>query len=729
MAHGTKFARASTRTASHEHNDLHYTRNSEHHNAASDACRCPRVLGSCSEGAAHGRKHEAARLEQGVLHGSWQEAAGSHWPARLTPWSEWQTEARSGLRWNACVAGEMQLSAAVTEFLARELKSHDPDVRLGQGAFGTVFAGVRKQRAAPGQEEAAAVKVSRAERTAQVQREHNCIQSLMERPHENVIQVWAYFYDASSQSTAIVMEAGLGSLLHVQRQFSSVLRAMARATRMATSAPHTRGYTLPTCLAAWFSHDCAAGLAHCHSLKIMHRDLKPGNVICTAWDGKGLGGASLPGGGGAPGWPRTLVAKLADFGSARNAARRLEDNGPMTMGMVTPGYQAPEAFDSQSPSASLPEYSYPMDVWSLGCLLGELCFSKVLFEGETDRDESIMAAMVARLGPPPSDMQLMLCGGRAIWQKLPNALPGMRQLKELPCGHLPLLRPVVTQCLQWDPDARPTAASCCYDVGRVFSAMQPPLAQVRAEKASELKGAARARPHKEAPVAAQPALASAAQPSAMPSQPVESKSVAQEPACQARRGRQSPQQVGRQTPLPEANPAPPQGAKTTNLPPQPRGCGCNGLCDQEHKYKNSEPCPNVGMVIVDASRRGTCEYLCQGCKCEVAGCNKQKTYYRPWCMSHAYLGLEPEFLLVRALATAGVLEVSLPCDLEVLLEPAVAAQLSRHWMIELIAGWIKEPTAVRLWAEVCGSNRSKQVSGPILANAVHSMPATQGTAR
>jgi len=114
----------------------------------------------------------------------------------------------------------MMLSAAVSVFLARELKSYDPHHRLGKGSFGTVFSGVKKLPGPAGQQQAAAIKVQRAEDEGAVQREHRCIQRLMDRPHPNVIKIWAYIHDVQGGTAAIIMEAGLGSLLHVQRQYS-----------------------------------------------------------------------------------------------------------------------------------------------------------------------------------------------------------------------------------------------------------------------------------------------------------------------------------------------------------------------------------------------------------------------------------------------------------------------------------------------------------------------------
>ena len=114
----------------------------------------------------------------------------------------------------------MHLSDSIGQFLARELKSYDPHNRLGRGSFGAVFSGVKRVAGTPVKEEAAAIKVQRAEDEGLAEREKCCVQRLMDRPHPNVIKIWAYFYDAPGQSVATVMEAGLGSLLYVQRQYS-----------------------------------------------------------------------------------------------------------------------------------------------------------------------------------------------------------------------------------------------------------------------------------------------------------------------------------------------------------------------------------------------------------------------------------------------------------------------------------------------------------------------------
>ena len=86
--------------------------------------------------------------------------------------------------------------------------------------------------------------------------------------------------------------------------------------------------------------DVARGMAYLHEHRVLHRDLKPGNVLLK-----------LP----------HMLAKVADFGTSRDVA-----NGPntsMTMTMAgTPVFMAPEVIRQD-------RYGKEADVWSFGGLL------------------------------------------------------------------------------------------------------------------------------------------------------------------------------------------------------------------------------------------------------------------------------------------------------------------------------------------------------------------------
>ncbi|NXG27177.1 NEK5 kinase, partial [Dromaius novaehollandiae] len=101
----------------------------------------------------------------------------------------------------------------------------------------------------------------------------------------------------------------------------------------------------------WFVQ-IALGLKHIHDRKILHRDVKAQNIFLSN-NGK--------------------VAKLGDFGIAR------ELNNTMELAYTcvgTPYYLSPEICENRP-------YNNKTDIWSLGCVLYELCALKHPFEGNS----------------------------------------------------------------------------------------------------------------------------------------------------------------------------------------------------------------------------------------------------------------------------------------------------------------------------------------------------------
>jgi len=98
------------------------------------------------------------------------------------------------------------------------------------------------------------------------------------------------------------------------------------------------------------------GIAHCHAHRVLHRDLKPQNLLI---DKKG-------------------VLKLADFGLARAFGVPVRT---YTHEVVTLWYRAPEILLGGK------QYSTPVDIWSIGCIFAEMVNRAPLFPGDSEIDQ------------------------------------------------------------------------------------------------------------------------------------------------------------------------------------------------------------------------------------------------------------------------------------------------------------------------------------------------------
>ncbi|XP_032536815.1 serine/threonine-protein kinase Nek5 isoform X1 [Chiroxiphia lanceolata] len=102
---------------------------------------------------------------------------------------------------------------------------------------------------------------------------------------------------------------------------------------------------------SWFVQ-ISLGLKHIHDKKILHRDIKAQNIFLSN-NGR--------------------VAKLGDFGIARQLNSTMEFAHTC---VGTPYYLSPEICENRP-------YNNKTDIWSLGCVLYELCTLKHPFEGNS----------------------------------------------------------------------------------------------------------------------------------------------------------------------------------------------------------------------------------------------------------------------------------------------------------------------------------------------------------
>merc|ERR1719446_585831 len=115
-------------------------------------------------------------------------------------------------------------------------------------------------------------------------------------------------------------------------------------------------------------HGTLSGLCHLHDLDVAHRDLKPANILVNAHCSVKICDFNLSR-GGTKGWGS------CDHGLA--AAEHAELSGYV----CTRWYRAPEVMLFKG------RYGKPLDIWSLGCILGELLNLKPIFKGSNSSDQ------------------------------------------------------------------------------------------------------------------------------------------------------------------------------------------------------------------------------------------------------------------------------------------------------------------------------------------------------
>ncbi|TXG57471.1 hypothetical protein EZV62_015300 [Acer yangbiense] len=111
---------------------------------------------------------------------------------------------------------------------------------------------------------------------------------------------------------------------------------------------------LPPSLIQSFLYQLCKGVAHCHSHGVLHRDLKPQNLLLDK--DKGL-------------------LKIADLGLGRAFTVPLKS---YTHEIVTLWYRAPEVLLGST------HYSPAVDIWSVGCIFAEMVRRQALFPGDSE---------------------------------------------------------------------------------------------------------------------------------------------------------------------------------------------------------------------------------------------------------------------------------------------------------------------------------------------------------
>ncbi|KAJ0144537.1 Uncharacterized protein HZ326_12722 [Fusarium oxysporum f. sp. albedinis] len=176
-----------------------------------------------------------------------------------------------------------------------------------------------------------------------------------------------------------------------------------------------------------FIYQILCGLKYIHSANVLHRDLKPGNLLVNA----------------------DCELKICDFGLARGFSVDPEENaGYMTEYVATRWYRAPEimlSFQSYTKASMF-------DVWSVGCILAELLGGRPFFKG---RDYVDQLNQILHILGTPNEETLSRIGS-------PRAQEYVRNLPFMPKKPFPSLFPqanpdaldLLDKMLAFDPSSR-----------------------------------------------------------------------------------------------------------------------------------------------------------------------------------------------------------------------------------------------------------------------------------
>jgi len=135
----------------------------------------------------------------------------------------------------------------------------------------------------------------------------------------------------------------------------------------------TRGRPLEPATVQSLSFQLCRGVEYCHANRVLHRDLKPQNLLVDSID-------SLP------------RLKIADFGLARAYTLPMPK---YTHEVVTLWYRPPEILlGSQL-------YNVAVDMWGAGCIIAEMATGNPLFSGDSEIDT--IFRIFQKLGTPTTE--------------------------------------------------------------------------------------------------------------------------------------------------------------------------------------------------------------------------------------------------------------------------------------------------------------------------------------
>jgi mitogen-activated protein kinase 15 len=284
------------------------------------------------------------------------------------------------------------------------LRKYEIAQKLGKGAYGIVWKSIDKKT----RETVALKKIFDAFQNAtDAQRTYREIMFLQQLHHENVIRLLNVLKADNDRDIYIVFE-------YMETDLHAVIRAS----------------ILEDIHKQYIIYQLLKSLKYMHSAGLIHRDMKPSNLLLNS----------------------ECHMKVADFGLARliSQSDRQEGSNPvLTDYVATRWYRAPEILLGST------KYTKGVDMWSIGCILGELLGGKPMFPGTSTMNQ-LDRIMEVTGRPTPEDIESIKSPFAATM--LDSIPPSQaKNLKDMYPNASPEAVDLLRRLLQFNPNKRISA--------------------------------------------------------------------------------------------------------------------------------------------------------------------------------------------------------------------------------------------------------------------------------
>jgi mitogen-activated protein kinase 15 len=288
----------------------------------------------------------------------------------------------------------------VEEIEPHILKRYDLINKQGKGAYGVVYKAIDKKS----QEVVALKKIFDAfQNSTDAQRTYREIMLLQElNGHENVIRLLNVIRAENDKDIYLIFE-------YMETDLHTVIRAN-------ILEPIHKQYII---------YQLLKSVKYIHSADIIHRDLKPSNILINS----------------------DVNIKICDFGLARSLSSGKDGSAPvLTDYVATRWYRAPEILLGST------KYSKEADMWSIGCIFGELLCGKPLFPGTSTLNQ--LNKILEITGKPSKEDILSIQSDLAITMLETIPIIKSKSLKTLFKNANSVELDLLSKMLQFNPNKR-----------------------------------------------------------------------------------------------------------------------------------------------------------------------------------------------------------------------------------------------------------------------------------